>query len=313
MPRNNSIDTSMSVREWALLIALSFVWGGSFFFNGIAVKELPTFTVVVCRVALASVLLFAVARAMGQSVPTQGRAWRAFFGMGFLNNVAPFSLIVWGQSHISSSLAAILNATTPLFVVLLAYWLTDDEKMTRGRFFGVLAGLAGVTIMVGGDALHALGADVFAQLACLAAALSYALAGIFGRRFRAMGISPLATATGQVTASSLLLLPVMLAIDRPWSLPTPSFAAIGALIGIASLSTALAYFLYFKLLATAGPTNLLLVTFLIPVSAILLGTLVLGDVLEIKHFAGMALIGLGLAIIDGRPWSFASRRRRTAT
>lgn len=307
MLRNTSLGKAMNAREWALLIALSLVWGGSFFFNGIAVKELPTFTVVVCRVALAAVLLFAVMRIAGETMPRDARAWRAFFGMGFLNNVVPFSFIVWGQSHISSGLASILNATTPLFTVLLASWLTNDERLTSGRLFGVMIGLAGVAGLVGGDTLRQLDANILAQLACLAGALSYALAGIFGRRFRAMGISPLATATGQVTASSLILIPAMLVVDQPWDLPMPSLPAIGALIGVASLSTALAYVLYFHLLATAGVTNLLLVTLLIPVSAIVLGTFVLGELLEPKHFVGIALIGLGLAAIDGRPWRTAIR------
>lgn len=305
--RTPPLDKVMNAQEWSLLIALSVVWGGSFFFNGVAVKELPTFTVVVCRVALAAVLLFAVMRIVGETMPRDARAWRAFFGMGVLNNVMPFSLIVWGQSHISSGLASILNATTPLFTVLLASWLTADERLTSGRLLGVLIGLAGVGVLMGGDTLRQPDGDVLAQVACLAGALSYALAGIFGRRFRRMGISPLATATGQVTASSLILIPAMLLIDQPWNLPAPSLPAIGALIGVASLSTALAYILYFQLLATAGVTNLLLVTLLIPVSAILLGTFVLGELLEPKHFVGIALIGFGLAAIDGRPWRIATR------
>jgi len=305
MRRNAPLAKAMNAREWSLLIALSVAWGGSFFFNGIAVKELPTFTVVVCRVALAAILLFAVMRIIGERMPADAQVWRAFFGMGVLNNVVPFSLIVWGQSHITSGLASILNATTPLFTVLLASSLTDDERLTVGRLAGVLLGLAGVAVLVGGDALHLANTDILAQLACLAGALSYALAGIFGRRFRAMGVSPIATATGQVTASSLILVPAMLLVDRPWTLPAPSLTAVGALIGVASLSTALGYILYFRLLATAGVTNLLLVTLLIPVSAILLGTFVLGEALQPRHFLGMAFIGLGLAAIDGRPWRIA--------
>jgi drug/metabolite transporter (DMT)-like permease len=221
--------------------------------------------------------------------------------MGFLNNVVPFSLIAWGQSHIASGVASILNATTPLFTVVIAHVLTKDEKMTVTRLLGVIVGLVGVALMIGTDVLQSLGVNILAQLAILAAAISYAFAGVFGRRFREMGISPMAAATGQVTASSVMLLPIMLAVDKPWILPVPSPATIGALVGVAILSTALAYILYFRILATAGATNLLLVTFLIPVSAILLGVLVLNEVLLPKHFIGMALIGGGLAAIDGRP------------
>lgn len=292
----------MTPVEWGLLLTLSVLWGGSFFFVGVAVRELPPLTIVVLRVALAALALLLVLRVIGVRLPRGGKVWAAFFGMGMLNNAIPFSLIVWGQTHIASGVASILNATTPLFAVIVAHVLTADEKMSGGRLFGVLAGLAGVAVMIGGTALQALGLNVAAQLACLAAALSYAFAGVYGRRFRAMGIAPMATATGQVMASSLLLLPLMLAVDRPWTLALPSAGTMAALAGLAILSTAVAYVLYFRILATAGATNLLLVTFLIPASAILLGILVLGETLQPKHMAGLALIALGLTAIDGRPW-----------
>jgi drug/metabolite transporter (DMT)-like permease len=182
--------------------------------------------------------------------------------------------------------------------------------MTGGRLVGVVVGFAGVAAMVGSDGFAALDTRVAAELACLAGAVSYALAGIFGRRFRRMGVEPMTAATGQVIASSIMLLPPMLLIDRPWTLPPPSMAAIGALVGLAAISTALAYVLYFRILATAGATNLLLVTFLVPVSAILLGVLVLNEALLPKQLAGMAVLGIGLAIIDGRPWQAMHRRRR---
>lgn len=297
-----AVNRTMTAAEWAMLLALSLLWGGSFFFVGVAVAELPTFTIVAVRVVLAALILLVVIRLSGQQMPTGRRVWLAFLAMGFLNNVVPFSLIVWGQGHIASGLASILNATTPLSTVVVAHFLTDDEKMTGGRLAGVLIGLAGVVLMIGTDALANLGTDVLAELACLGATLSYAFAGIFGRRFKRMGIPPLSTAAGQVTASALMLTPVALVLDRPWTLAAPGGATIAALVGLAALSTAAAYVLYFRILATAGTTNLLLVTFLIPVSAILLGVLVLGEALEPKHFVGMGLIGLGLAAIDGRPW-----------
>jgi drug/metabolite transporter (DMT)-like permease len=299
-----AINKPMTPLEWGLLITLSIVWGGSYFFNAIAVRELPTFTVVMGRVGLAALILLIAMRALGKKMPNDKKIWAAFFGMALLNNVIPFSLIVWGQAHIASGVASILNATTPLFTVVVAHVLTGDEKLTPGRLAGVVVSLIGVTVLIGGDALRTLGIDVVAQLACLAGALSYAFAGMFGRRFRRLGVTPMATATGQVTASSVLLLPVMAVVDQPWTLPMPSLAAIGALIGVAAISTALGYVLYFRILATAGATNLLLVTFLLPVSAILLGVAVLGEVLSDKHLLGMAFIGLGLAAIDGRPWKW---------
>jgi len=295
-------NRSMTLSEWAMLLGLAAVWGGSFFFNDVAVRELPVFTVVVSRVALAAIILLAILRLRGERMPRAPRIWAAFFGMGVLNNAIPFSLIVWGQQHIASGVASILNASTPLFTVLLAHVLTRDERMTGGKILGVVIGFVGVATMIGTAALRDLGVHVTAQLMCLGGAVSYACAGIYGRRFRAMGLSPMSTATGQVVASSVILLPVMMVLDQPWTLPMPSPAAIGALIGVAALSTAFAYVLYFRILTTAGATNLLLVTFLVPVSAILLGLLFLGEVLLLRHVSGMVLIGAGLVAIDGRLW-----------
>jgi len=298
---------------WAMLLALAVLWGGSFFFNGVAVRELPSFTLVWLRVAVAAAMLLSAVRLLGQRMPGRAEVWAAFFGMGLLNNVLPFVLIVWGQHRIASGMASILNAATPLFTVLVAHGFTTDERLTWLKATGVAIGFAGVAVMVGADALGGSGADVTAELACLAAALSYAFAGIFGRRFRRMGVTPLATAAGQVSASTLMLLPLMLLADRPWELAMPHAGTWLAVLGVGLLSTALAYVLYFRILALAGATNLLLVTFLIPVSAILLGVLVLHETLLPRQVAGMALIGAGLAFLDGRlPRSFLQRMRMTA-
>lgn len=290
----------MTGTEWVLLLTMSVLWGGSFFFVGVALTALPPLTIVALRVGIAALILAAAAPALGLVLPRERSVWRAFFGMGLLNNVVPFCLIVWGQTHIASGLAAILGATTPLATVLVAHALTADEKLSARRIAGVLVGLAGVVAMIGPDALAGLGAHVLAQLAVLGAAVSYAFAGVYGRRFKALGVSPMQTAAGQVTASSVMLLPLALAIDRPWTLAMPGPGVWGAVLGIAALSTALGYVLYFRILATAGATNVLLVTFLNPVTAIVLGTLVLGERLALRDGLGMALIGLGLAAIDGR-------------
>lgn len=296
------IKATMGASEWGALLLLSVLWGGSFFFVAVAVAELPPLTIVLLRVAIAAATLHLVRMAMGLAMPCDWASWRAFAAMGLINNVVPFSLIVWGQSHIASALASILNATTPLFAVVVAHYLTSDEKLTPARLLGVAVGFAGVAAMLGPEALGELGAALVAELACLVGALSYAFGGVYGRRFRALGLDPLATAAGQVTASAALLLPLAVLVDRPWTLPSPSLDAMAALAALAVLSTAFAYVLYFRLLAAAGATNLLLVTFLIPVSAILLGTAVLGERLAPRHLLGMALIGLGLAAIDGRLW-----------
>lgn len=290
----------MSRYEWLLLIILSIVWGGSFFFVGVAVEALPPLSIVALRVSLATLALLAVVHFTGLRMPTNPKIWVAFILMGILNNVIPFTLIVWGQTHIASGLASILNATTPLFTIVLAHFLTKDEKMTSQKIIGVTIGFAGVVIMLGHEALGGLGDSVFAQLAVLGATISYAFSGIFGRRFAQAGIKSVVTATGQVTASSLLLIPLAIFYDKPFSLPMPGLEIWLAIIGLALISTAFAYILYFRILSTAGATNLLLVTLLIPVSAILLGTAVLGEQLELKHMLGMGLISIGLLSIDGR-------------
>jgi drug/metabolite transporter (DMT)-like permease len=305
-----AIKRRMGRAEWLLLVALSVLWGGSFFFAEVALAELPPFTVVLARVSLAAVALVAMVLASRQPVPRSLRLWGALVTMGALNNLIPFSLIVWGQTAIASGLAAILNATTPLFTVVLAHLLTRDERMSPGRLCGVVLGFAGVALMIGPAALRSLDVAVTAQLACLAAALSYALAGIFGRRFQ--GVPPLITAAGQIVASTLLILPLAVLVDRPWTLAPPGPEVWGALIGLALLSTALAYVIYFRILAVAGATNLLLVTFLIPVSALVLGIGILDERLAPGHLAGMALIALGLAAIHGRPFSWLAGLRRRA-
>lgn len=301
---------AMMPREWGLLVLLSVIWGGSFFFIGVAVRTLPPFTIVASRVALAALALNALLWIRGSRAALTGRVWAAFFTMGLLNNAVPFSLIVWGQTHIASGLASILVATTPLFTVVVAHALTRDEKMTGARFLGVLVGLGGVAVLVGPDAAQGLGSHLAAECAVLGAALSYALAGVFGRRFHRNGVSPLVSAAGQVTASTLMLVPLALVVDRPWTLAPPGPGTWAAVVALGLLSTAFAYVVYFRVLAVAGATNLLLVTFLIPVSAILLGTTFLGEHLAARQFAGMALIGGALAVIDGRPLRYLRRGRR---
>lgn len=290
----------MPAREWSLLFMLSILWGGSFFFAKVALAELAPLTVVFCRVALAALALNLVLLATGQKLFHRGAPLRSYAAMGLLNNLVPFGLIFWGQTEIESGLASILNATTPLFTLLVAHFIARDQRIAGLEVGALVTGLGGVAVLVGPGAIGS-GPGTAGQIACLGAAFSYAFAGVYGKRFAATGVSPLEAATGQVTLSTMLILPIMLIVDRPWMLPAlPGPATGGALAGLALLSTALAYVLYFRILAAAGPTNLLLVTFMIPVTAILLGALVLGERLAPRHFAGMVLIGLSLAAIDGR-------------
>jgi drug/metabolite transporter (DMT)-like permease len=291
----------MAGRDWLLLLALSLLWGGSFFFSEVALAELGPFTVVLGRVGLAAVALVGFVYLSGRRLPAAPGIWGAFLVMGALNNLIPFSLIVWGQVHIDSGLAAILNATTPLFTVALAHLLARDERLSPNRLIGVGLGLSGVAVLVGPAVLDELGVQGLAQLAVLGAALCYACAGIYGRRFKAL--PPAVAAAGMVTCSAVMILPIALVVERPWTV-SPGALAWGAVLGLSLLSTALAYLIYFRILAAAGATNLLLVTFLIPVSALLLGALVLGERPEASAVAGLALIFAGLAAVDGRPFRF---------
>jgi drug/metabolite transporter (DMT)-like permease len=287
------MNAILSGRAWALLVALSILWGGSFFFVGVAVREWPPLCIVLARVALAAAILWLVVAWQGTPVRLDAAALRAHLGMGLLNNAVPFSLIVWAQGSLASGVASIFNATTPLFAVLVAH-LARTEQATLPRMLGVGLGLAGVAAMAGADPS---GTPPLAALAMLVGTASYALAGIWGRRFRQLGIPGLHAAAGQTTVASMLLLPLVLLLESPGP---PGAATLGALAGLAVLCTALGYLLYFRLLEMAGPVNLLLVTLLIPVTSFGLGVVFLDESLEARHMIGMAAIAGGLTIIDGR-------------
>lgn len=301
----------MTLRDWLLLGLLSLLWGGAFFFAAVAVKEIPPLTLVLARVGIAAAALFLYARVAGITVPLNRTAIVAFAGMGLLNNLIPFSLLFWAQTSISSGLASILNATTPIFSILVAHFLLADEKMATNKLIGVLAGLTGVAVLVGGNAISGVDASTLGIIACLGAALSYGFASVFGRRFRTLGIAPDAGAFGQLTATTVMMLPIVLIIDAPWTLPVPGIHAILATVGLAVVSTALAYLIFFRLLATAGAVNVALVTLLIPPSAILLGVVVLHEVLEPRHMLGMAFILAGLIAVDGRVFGIFKNKRHS--
>ena len=300
--------TNMSGRDWAILLGLSVLWGGSFFFIEVGVRAMPPMTVVLIRVTIAAAALWAFLLLRRQRLPLPKGAIGAFLLLALLNNVLPFIAFAWGQTQIASGLASILNATTPIWGVIVAHLFTSDERMTPGKVAGVLLGFGGVAIMIGADFLKDIGSEVFAQLACLGATLCYALAGVWGRRFKRMGIDPVAVSTGQLTAAAIFMLPLVLLFEQPSRALAAPAEAWAALVALALFCTSFAYILYFRLIASAGATNALLVTFLIPITAILLGSLLLGEVLEPRHFAGMALIGLGLAAIDGRLLRMLRRR-----
>jgi len=288
----------MGPAEWSALVFLSVLWGGSFFFVEIALTQFAPFLIVALRVSIAALVIWIFVLAKGYAVPRSRSVWAAFFWMGILNNIVPFSLIVWGQTEIASGLASILIAATPIFTVIIAGWLLKDEPIMPAKIIGSVLGLAGVVILIGPSVVAGLSSNLFAQLAVLAAALSYAFAGVYGRRFTAMGVNPIVAAAGQLLASSIVMLPLVIVLERPFELDAASVDVWGAVVALAVLSTALAYVLYFRLLEKVGATNSVLVTLLIPVTAILLGTAILGERLHALHFVGIAVIGLGLFVIN---------------
>jgi drug/metabolite transporter (DMT)-like permease len=302
---------SMSATDWALLVFLSVLWGGSFYFAKIAVPEIPPLTLAFGRVGIAAVVLAVVARLMVGPFPRDPSIWRQLAFMAALNNAIPFVLLFWGQIHISIGLASILNATSPLFGVVVAHALTHDDRLNLNRVVGLVAGFIGVVVLIGPGLVQELGADIWAELACLGAACSYAFGAVLTRRLRKL--SPIMVASGQLTMSTMLLLPLVLLFSRPSSLLTASGPALGGLIGLALLCSALAYLIYFRLIARAGATNALLTTFLIPVSAIVIGIMLLGESVSLRQLAGMAAIFVGIAAIDGRAGRLIARQFRRTT
>jgi drug/metabolite transporter (DMT)-like permease len=295
----------MSVTDWLLLMFLSAVWGGSFYFAKIAVLEIPPLTLAFGRVSIAAAALIVVIRLLGVPIPRDGHTWRMLALLAVLNNALPFTLLFWGQIYISIGLASILNATTPLFGVMVAHLLTRDDRLTIGRVVGVAAGFVGVIMLLGADLMREFGTHALAELACLGAACSYAFGAVLSRRLRHH--PPIIVAGGQLTMSTAILAPLVLMFGQPSAMFTSSNTAITAMVALALLSSALAYFIYFRIIQRAGATNALLVTFLTPISAIVLGMALLSETLEMHHVAGMAAIFVGIAAIDGRPARFLAR------
>ncbi len=290
----------MNTSAWVLLIFLSMLWGAAFFFSAIAVKEVPPLTLVLSRVVIAAGVLMAYLWAIGQHDFYDRKLFSNFLVMGLISNVLPFSLIFWAQKTITSSLASILIATTSIFTIVIAHIFLADERMAMNKAAGIGFGVLGVAVLLGSDVVD--GADVatLGIVACLGAALLYGCAGVYGRRFAALGVSAEAASCGQLIASTLILLPVVPLVEQPWAVAMPSWPALLSILCLALFSTALAFVVFFHLLKNVGAVNVALVSLLVPVSAVLLGVLVLGERLEMQHVVGMALITIGLVAIDGR-------------
>ena len=297
-----SLDLSSTI----MLLLLAAVWGGSFFFGEVALREVPPLTITLHRVIWAVPLLALVVIFKSIAVPRSLRVWGAYLVMGALNNAVPFSLIFWGQTQIESGLASILNGTTAMFAAVVAGLLLPDEPLSAKKIIGAALGIAGVAFIMGPSALTEFNPSNLAQLAILGATLSYAFAGVWGKTALA-GQPPLMNALGMLIGSTVLMIPIVLVFDGPPSLVL-SAGVWGALIGMAAMSTALAYFLYFAILVRAGAANLLLVTLLIPPFAIGLGVMFLGETMGLEAWIGFAIIALGFAVTDGRLFSFLFRK-----
>ncbi len=298
MTTNSKMPSPVSIplKIWLMLILLGALWGGSFFFARIAVMEFPPLWLVFFRVSIAVLALHLYMAATGQWQSFRKMPFLPFFGLGLLNNAIPFSLIFAGQTVLGAGLASILNATTPFLTVIAANMLTRDEKASPAKIIGTLIGIAGAAAIVGPSALGGLSAPLWAELAVIGAAASYALASIYGKRFR--HIPPLFTATGQLTASTILMLPVALLIHgAPDALQWSSGSWL-AVLALALGSTAFAYTLFFRILAEAGATVVSLVTLIVPVSAVLLGITFLGEKLSLNQLFGMGMIAAGLIVLN---------------
>lgn len=281
-----------------LLLSLATVWGGSFFFAEIALREVPPLTVALHRVLWAVPALFLVVWWQGIRIPRTAKTWLCYFMMGTLNNALPFSLIFWGQTEIGSGLASILNSTTAFFGVIVAGVFLVDEALTTRKIVGAVFGVLGVAVIMGLDALLNFDLRNLAQLAILGAALSYAFAGVWGKRFLS-DHPPIMNAFGMLAASTVLMIPVAVFAE---GVPTVSLSTEvwASLIAVAILSTAIAYLLYFKILARAGSANLMLVTLLIPPIAVGLSYSFLGERMGNEAVVGFGLIAIGLLVTDGR-------------
>ena len=299
----------MGPAEWGLLILLGAIWGGSFFFARIAVAEIPPLTLVLLRVGIAAIALHLWLALRGPSFALALPHWQLFLALGITNNVIPFSLIFLGQTELGAGIASVLNSTTPFWTIVIANAVTSDEKLSWNKVVGVLFGIAGTAIMIGPGLIAGLGGPVWAKFALIGASVSYAVALLVARHLRV--VPPTVVATGQLTVSTLVMLPIALLAGGSAGFIGTSAHVWAAVFGLALLSTSFAYLLYFVIIARAGATNASLVTLIVPVSAILLGALFLGERLELVDFAGMALIAIGLVTIDGRLLSAARSPQRS--
>lgn len=299
----------MRHKDWLTLAVLALLWGSSFLFVKIALVAVPPLSLVLSRVVIGAVALWLICAALGISgLRDFLRHLPRFLLLGGVGSVIPFALLFWAQTHIGAGLAAILNATTPVFTALLAVLVFRSEQPRLAVFGGILLGLAGVTAMVGISELTGMGEHPLAQLAVIGAALSYGLTGNIAKRYR--DLPGLTMAAGQNGGAALLMAPFALWIDRPWTLAMPEPGILLAVAALGLLSTGLAYAIFYNLIKTTGATAASLVTILIPAVATVEGAVLLGEALGLQHALGMALILAGLLVMDSNLRGLIFRKQR---
>ena len=289
----------MSGRDWGLIAILAVIWGGSFLLIELGLTGFGPMTLVFLRMALAVPAMLVALRWLGLALPRDAKSWWQLTILGFFNVGFPMALFFWAQTRIDSALASILNATVPLWGVLFAHYFTMDERATPAKLIGVLTGFAGIIVMIGPDALSGVGQDVTAQFACLVATACFAGAAVYARRLSTV-MDPMTAATGQIVTAAIMLAPLAVIMERPWTAVPPGSVAIAAALGLAVIATSLAYLLFFRVIARAGASNAMLIALVIPPVAIVLGVMILDEALSSGQIAGMALILGGLLLIDGR-------------
>lgn len=289
---------TLTSRTWAELFLLALIWGGVFLAIRLALDEVPFVTTVAHRVFWAALILWGYVWAKGLPVPRDPRIWGALLVMGLLNNAIPFSLMAWGQLHIESGLASVFNSATAIFGVLIAAMILADERLTPRKIWGSLIGFFGVATAIGLDSLRNFDITSLAQLAVIAGTISYGFAGVWAR-IHLSSLTPQVAAAGMLTGSSLVMVPAALVMDGVPSFDL-SLTALGAIGYYVIFATAGAYLLYYRILAAAGSANVMIVTLLMPPISILLGALVLSESLSPNVYIGLAILALGLVILDGR-------------
>ena len=295
----------MNSRAWAEMLLLGIIWGCVFLAVALALREIPVLTLVVIRVGFAAIVLWAYVLYRGLTIPKSFRVWLALLVMGILNNALPFTLLNFGQTQIESGLTSILNAATVVFATLISALFLKDERLTPRKILGVISGMTGVIIVIGVDSLLTFDLKSLGQIACIGATISYAFAGVWARK-RLVGVSPAVSSAGMLTGSTLVMIPLVLWYDgwTDWSFTMQTWVSLFYIVIVA---TVVAYLLYFRVMASAGASNTLLVTLVVPPVAVILGAVVLSEELPLRSYIGFALIALALAIIDGRLWKLARR------